>query len=90
VLQPCVSFNKLNTHAWYKKRCQILPPEYDPTNFESTLRVAFEWGEKIPLGLIYRNERTVFEDRFSALDRGPLVGQGVDLEKLTEIMEEYR
>ncbi len=90
VLQPCVSFNKLNTYAWYKKRCQILPPEYDPTNFESALRVAFEWGEKIPLGLIYRNERTVFEDRFSALDRGPLVGQGVDLEKLTEIMEEYR
>ena len=90
VLQPCVSFNKLNTYAWYKKRCQTLPPEYDPTNFESALRVAFEWGEKIPLGLIYRNERTVFEDRFSALDRGPLVGQGVDLEKLTEIMEEYR
>ena len=90
ILQPCVSFNKMNTFAWYKERCQILPPEYDPTDFESALRVAFEWGEKIPIGLIYRNERTVFEDRFSALDRGPLVGQEVDLQKLKETMEEYR
>jgi len=90
ILQPCVSFNKMNTFAWYKERCQALPSEYDPTDFEAAMKVARQWGERIPLGLIYRNERTVFEDRFSALDRGPLVGQEVDLEKLTEIMEEYR
>ncbi len=26
ILQPCVSFNKVNTFAWYKKRCYELPP----------------------------------------------------------------
>ncbi|MEJ2235965.1 MAG: thiamine pyrophosphate-dependent enzyme [Syntrophobacterales bacterium] len=30
VLQPCVSFNKVNTFAWYKKRCYTLPDEYGP------------------------------------------------------------
>jgi 2-oxoglutarate ferredoxin oxidoreductase subunit beta len=25
ILQPCVSFNKVNTFAWYKKRCYPLP-----------------------------------------------------------------
>jgi 2-oxoglutarate ferredoxin oxidoreductase subunit beta len=90
ILQPCVSFNRINTFAWYRKRCQLLPSEYDPTNFEAAVKVAREWGERIPLGLIYRNERTVFEDRFPALTPGPLVGQRLNTEMLTRVMEEYR
>jgi len=90
ILQPCVSFNKMNTFAWYKERGQALPSEYDPTDFEAAMKVARQWGERIPLGLIYRNERTVFEDHFAAIERGPLVGQKVDAEMLAKIMEEYR
>ncbi|MEE9120741.1 MAG: 2-oxoacid:ferredoxin oxidoreductase subunit beta, partial [Syntrophobacteria bacterium] len=44
VLQPCVSFNKVNTFAWYKKRCYTLPDEYDPTDWRSAMQTAMEWG----------------------------------------------
>ena len=29
MMQPCVSFNKVNTSGWYKQRCDPLPQAYD-------------------------------------------------------------
>jgi len=89
VLQPCVSFNKVNTFAWYKKRCYTLPDEYDSTDWQVAMQTAVEWGDKIPLGIIYRNQRTSFEKRFSVLQRGPLVGQDTDLAELKKILAKF-
>ena len=89
VFQPCVSFNKVNTFAWYKKRCYTLPDEYDPSDWQAAMQTAVEWGDKIPLGIIYRNQRTSFEKRFSVLQRGPLVGQDTDLAELKKILKKF-
>jgi 2-oxoglutarate ferredoxin oxidoreductase subunit beta len=89
VLQPCVSFNKVNTYAWYKDRCYPLPPAYDPTDWENAMKVAREWGDKIPVGIIYRNDRLPFEKHFPFLSQGPLVGRDVDRVMLKRIMEGY-
>jgi len=89
ILQPCVSFNKVNTYAWYKDRCKPLPKDYDPTNHETALKVAFEWGDHIPIGLIYRNDRPSYEERIPALRGGPLIQRRVDRNKLHDIMEGY-
>jgi len=76
ILQPCVSFNKLNTYAWYRQRVYY-PAEgtHDPGDRVAAFRLALEWGDRIPLGVIYENERPVFEDQFAALAQGPLVSQ---------------
>ena len=89
ILQPCVSFNKVNTYAWYKERCKPLPKDYDPTNHETALKVAFEWGDYIPIGLIYRNDRPSYEERIPALRGGPLIQRRVDRNKLHDIMEGF-
>lgn len=89
VLQPCVSFNKVNTFSWYKERCNPLPAGYDPTDWEAAIKVAGEWGDRIPIGIIYRNDRPPFEDHFPVLSQGPLVGRDVDRVTLTKIMEGY-
>jgi 2-oxoglutarate ferredoxin oxidoreductase subunit beta len=89
ILQPCVSFNKVNTYAWYKDRCKSLPKDYDPTNHETALKVAFEWGDPIPIGLIYRNDRPSYEERIPALRGGPLIQRRVDRNKLHDIMEGF-
>ena len=89
ILQPCVSFNKINTFAWYEKRCYDLSAVYDPTNWEAAMKVACEWGDKIPIGIIYRNERPPFEDHFPVLSQGPLSGRDVDRLTLKKIMERY-
>jgi 2-oxoglutarate ferredoxin oxidoreductase subunit beta len=90
VLQPCVSFNKVNTFAWYRKRVYELPPEHDPADWEAAMRVAAIWGERIPLGVIFRGSRPAFEERVRTLAAGPLVGRTVDRERLAGIVEHYR
>jgi len=89
ILQPCVSFNRVNTYQWYKERCKPLPSSYDPTDWEAAIRRSQQWGDEIPVGVIYRNERLPFEDHFPALKKGPLVGQMLDHDRLKKIMETY-
>ena len=89
ILQPCVSFNKVNTFAWYKKRCYELPKNHNPADWEKALKTAIEWGERIPLGVIYQNQRPTFEDHLHWLKNEPLTSRGVDAEKLRKIMEGY-
>jgi len=90
VLQPCVSFNKVNNFAWYKKRVYELPEEYDPKDWNAAVPKAAEWGERIPIGLIYENDRPAFGDRLQVLKGGPLVGRRVDRVELKRILGEYR
>jgi 2-oxoglutarate ferredoxin oxidoreductase subunit beta len=89
ILQPCVSFNRVNTFAWYKKRCYELPENYDPTDREAAMKVSLEWGDRIPIGIIYRKDRPSFHDRLSALAKGLPVEQEIDLNELAKIMQEY-
>ena len=89
VLQNCVSFNRVNTFQWYKERCKPLPSEYDPTDWEAAIKKANQWGEEIPIGVIYRNDRPPFEDSFPVLEKGSLIGAEVDGSKLRDIMKTY-
>ena len=80
ILQPCVSFNRVNTFQWYIKRIYKLDEDksYDPTDKMKAFAKAQEWGDRIPIGLIYRQERSVYEDQFHALKELPLVKQKLD------------
>jgi 2-oxoglutarate ferredoxin oxidoreductase subunit beta len=87
ILQPCVSFNKVNTFAWYKERCYPLSAEYDPTDWEAAMKQAMEWGKKIPLGIIYRNARPPFGKH---VGRGRLLGRKTDRGVMVRIMEGFQ
>jgi len=71
ILQPCVSFNKINTYQWYKAHCYELAADYDPSAHDSAIRTALEFGERIPLGVIYQKEAPLYEEQFPALKNGP-------------------
>lgn len=91
ILQPCVSFNKVNTFAWYKKRCYFLPDSYDPTDWRQAMLTAQEWGEKIPLGVIYKNFRPTFESHFPPLQREePLLAQPVPAAGYAAFLEHFK
>ncbi|WMW24613.1 2-oxoacid:ferredoxin oxidoreductase subunit beta [Methanolobus sediminis] len=90
VLQPCVSFNKLNTFKWYSERVY----EMDDTGYELDDRVkaferSMEWGEKIPLGVFYVNEKPSFEDYLDVLKSGPLYKNPPATEKVNELMDGF-
>ncbi|MFW5787862.1 MAG: thiamine pyrophosphate-dependent enzyme [Bacillota bacterium] len=90
ILQPCVSFNKINTYQWYQERTYKLEHGYDETNYGEAVKKAGEWEEKIPLGIIYRKEKKLFEDRFSQLDETPLVEKEIDSKKREKILHDFR
>ncbi len=89
ILQPCISFNKVNTFAWYKERCYYLPEEYDPTDRHAALNKSLEFEDGIPLGVIYQTERPCYESRVPVLDGEPLGHQPVDREALQRVLDGY-
>lgn len=88
ILQPCVSFNKVNTYQWYKEHC-YQPEGHDPADQAGALRLALEFGERIPLGVIYRQEKPLYEEQFPFLAQGPLARQEVPADGLQRIMRHY-
>ncbi|MDD5599192.1 MAG: thiamine pyrophosphate-dependent enzyme [Victivallaceae bacterium] len=73
VLQPCVSFNHVNTFKWYKDRVKPLDESYDPGDLTAALQIALGDGDEIPIGIIYRGKRKSYELYAEALENGPLV-----------------
>ena len=89
ILQPCVSFNKINTYEWYKKRVYHIEPEYNPDDRINAFSRALEWGEKIPLGIIYRNNRPALEERIPVIKDMPLVKHSFDESRIGETLKEF-
>lgn len=73
VLQPCVTWNKLNTAAWFKERIYKLEDSgWDPTNREAAFELSMtSFREltctpdecRVPIGVMYRAENVpTYED----------------------------
>ena len=90
VLQPCVSFNKVNTFGWYQTRCYPLPEDYNVRDWENAMKMTSQWEEKIPIGIIYQNDRKTYEDHFPIFKEGPLIDRDVDQAGIEKIMNGYR
>ncbi|MBS3787937.1 2-oxoacid:ferredoxin oxidoreductase subunit beta [Candidatus Bipolaricaulota bacterium] len=90
VLQPCVTFNPGRSYDFYSDLVYDLDDDYDPTDREAAEEKSREWGDRIPLGVIYKEDRPTYEEQVPALSEGPIVNRsldpeersGVDLEEL--------
>ncbi|MDD5347717.1 MAG: 2-oxoacid:ferredoxin oxidoreductase subunit beta [Candidatus Omnitrophica bacterium] len=91
VLQPCVSFNKVNTYEWYNKRVYKLDEEkdYDRTDKATALKKACEWGERIPLGVLYQAESQSYEQRSGLDRRPPLVDEPIDDIDISALFKDF-
>ena len=89
ILQPCVSFNKVNTFGWYKKRVYF-PEISDREDWDAALKLAREWGERIPLGVFYLNPRTTFEAALKVLEGDPLAFRSFNPEEFSALQDEFR
>jgi len=87
ILQPCVTFNKINTFEYYRERTFKLDQKYDPSSKnEAITKVLNE--EKFPLGIIYREERPTYQDSLPQLSGGPLVEKQLN-NNLNELFKEF-
>ena len=89
VLQPCVTWNKLNTYEYFTKRVQVLKAEdHDISDKHAALKLADEWEKRIPIGVFYKTERPTYEDETPQLKSGPLVKQPIKRE-LGSLLAEF-
>lgn len=90
ILQPCVSFNHKNTFQWYRERVFKLDDNnHNPADKTAAYNRAQEWGDKIPIGIIYREELPTYEDGLAALQKGALVDQKIDPSRAEKLFEEF-
>jgi 2-oxoglutarate ferredoxin oxidoreductase subunit beta len=91
VFSPCVTYNKVNTYPYFKERVYKLEDEnWDASDFHKSLEKSFEWGDRIPLGVLYKTEQPIYEDSEPSFKNGPLVKQKLDLDPAVfkELVEE--
>ena len=92
VFQPCVTFNRINTHQWFKENTYYLEDSYDPHNRVEAFRKSIE-TEKLPLGVFYVNpNRKTFEENVNANRNSSeaLHKYEVDNEKLRNLIEQFK
>ncbi len=89
ILQPCVTFNRVNTYEWYSQRVYHVEPEHNPEDRIQAFKKTLEWGDHIPIGIIYRNNRQILEKRIPAIKDKPLVRQAFNPLKLKTTMEAF-
>jgi len=89
ILQPCVTFNKINTYEWYRQRVYKTGDAYNPEDRHAAFAAALEWGEKIPIGLIYRKQRPVYEDLLPVISDRPLFKPPLEPAEFERLQAEF-
>ena len=92
ILQPCVTFNRVNTFKWYSDRVYSIDddPEYDSSDRMAAFNKAQQWGDRIPIGVIYRQKRPTMDGQLSAIAEESLVTQEIYSASFSGIFENFK
>lgn len=91
VLQPCVTFNRVNTYQYYLKNSYKVEDNYDPTSYSGALMKAIEMDEeKFPLGVIYQTESKPYHEQVPAYQQDKPLIQIPRISTLHDLIEEFR
>lgn len=86
VLQPCVTFNKINTVKWFSERVYKLAASSEIDQAWTMARAT----DKLPIGVIYQDSRPAYHERIEVLKDGPLADQPVELRNVADLLERFR
>ena len=92
ILQPCVSFNRVNTFQWFKENVYYLEDGHDSSDRDGAFARATE-TERLALGVFYEDsEKTSFEVNTGlyAEDKRALYEREVDVEKLRALIGSFK
>ena len=89
ILQPCVSFDHKHTYQWYEEKVYTLDNKYDPYDKTAAYNKAEEWGDRIPLGVLYKKQRPTFEQLQDVIKAKPLIAQKTDPSVIEPLVDEF-
>ena len=88
VFQACVSFNKINTHTWFRDHTYFIEENHNVKDRIAAFTRAIE-TDPMPLGVFYVNEnKPVFEERLAPYrnSKEPLYKRNADISKIKELL----
>lgn len=90
IFQPCVTFNKINTYAYFLKNTYNLDKEegYDRTNWKAAMEKATQ-TDKYPVGILYQAELATYEEQDPGRAEVPAVDLPIDDIEISELMGKY-
>lgn len=89
IFHPCVTFNKVNTFAWYKNNTYWLEDDYDPSLLTNAMAKALE-VQKFPLGILYEVEgKPTFDDNLNVYheDKSPIITRKRDIANVNRLLK---
>lgn len=92
ILQPCVTFNYLNTYEFFRKNTYKLEESGDYVSSDKTLAYAKagEWEKGIPLGVLYQDKDAhSYEDHLEQLDEKPLSKIRPEKTSINNLLREF-
>lgn len=90
VLQPCPTFNKVNSYQWYQERIYNLGEDYQPTDVKLAWDKAHE-VEKLPVGIFYRNNNLPsYHEQLIQLDQATLLEQRPTQVSIEKVLTEFK
>jgi 2-oxoglutarate ferredoxin oxidoreductase subunit beta len=86
ILQPCVTFNRKNTYDWYRERVyKVEEIGHDPADRVAAFGKALEWGDRIPIGVLFQTRLPTYEEQVAALRGEPVATRRLEKLKQAEI-----
>ncbi len=91
VFQPCVTLNYLNSFEWFRQRVYKLEDTgHNVSDRQKALEKSFEWGERIPIGVFYKDERSTFSDNLPQVKGVPLTKLPIEDMDISRIIESMK
>jgi 2-oxoglutarate ferredoxin oxidoreductase subunit beta len=88
ILQPCVSFNKINTYDWFKEHIYYLDQTHDVTDKIGAFKKSIE-QHKFPIGIFYIGKsKKTFEQNLKIYNQNkkPLFQRQVQMNKIVKLI----
>jgi len=90
IFQPCVTFNKINTYAYFLQNTYNLDKleGYDKHDFKAAMEKALEIN-KYPIGILYQAEHATYEEQDPGRAEVAEVNLPIDNIDVSKLMERY-
>lgn len=88
VFQPCVTYNKVNTYAFFRQRVIKLEEQKGFAASDRVAAMTQAWSaEKLPIGIFYRDSRPALHTLFPQLKEKTLVEQAPKRRNISKLLE---
>jgi 2-oxoglutarate ferredoxin oxidoreductase subunit beta len=85
VLQPCLTFEKIHNFEFLREKIHQVE---ESSSKKEAIKKTFEWDEKIPVGIFYKEQKPSFTDLLPQLKNSALVDKDLNSVKLDELLKD--